>query len=450
MNITVRRILFYSFVVLFLISAVCLILYANGYRWNPSKNALEQTGGLVLETKPGGAKATINGRVQESFLGALFHKPEFQTPLRVEYILPGTYEVLLEKMGYWPWKNQVSVEVQKTTYRTDVRLLPHVDAELVAALPEGDAHIVSRDSNSLLIADSVGLARIDVRSGALERVYTAKDTMEDVTVSSGGTMIAWKEGAGYKIMATGTKRTVWDIPVGVEVVNAFAPTESGAVFGNKKGIFIFDTTTGTTVLWRKDIAVALAVHGGTLFFAVEQGGKTRVWQGAIAGGATPERVMDIDEIGLAFHEEVPGGQYLFASHTNGYLIPLSRAKKPVILPQVTDIDATLFATNGVLYGVNPIEVWRFTVSADSVSQDLITRHGNISAPVLAIPETNYVAYMQDGTTLIAQDTSTGNDNIYPLTTFEKITDASFDPKKVSLYVVGKREGVWGVYQESLE
>lgn len=448
MNIIVRRTLFYSFTVLFFVSATGIILYANGYRWNASRNTLEQTGGLVLETEPGGARATINGRVQESFLGALLGRPDFQTPLRVEYILPGAYEVLLEKAGYWPWKNTVSVEVQKTTYRTDVRLLPRRDAARVVTL-EGEARIVFRGQNTLLIADGLGIAQVDTRSNSVKRIYTAQEPMGRIVATPSGVMIAWKEGALYRLMVSDTG-SIRDIPVGGDDVYAFAPTDTGAIFSNKKGIFIFDITSGTTTLWRKEEARALAVHEGALFFSTEQDGKTRIWRGGIVGTGASVRVMDIDESGIMFREEIPGGQYLFAAHANGYLVPLDKGKQPVMLPQVTDIDATLFADGGVLYGVNPIEVWRFTVAQNSVSQDLITRHSNISRPLFAIPETNYIAYTQDGGTFIAQDVSTGNENVYPLATLESITDASFDAKKALLYVVGKKDGVWGIYQMSLE
>lgn len=127
---TRRKILFYIFILAFLVITPLTILYAQGYRiqlsWPPKwDQALQKTGMLSLETAPAGAKVYIDGEPQTSLADKFFSDPEnshIRTPAQIKYLLPGEYQVTLEKDGYWEWEKRMEVKPGKQTKAENITL----------------------------------------------------------------------------------------------------------------------------------------------------------------------------------------------------------------------------------------------------------------------------------------------------------------------------------------
>lgn len=111
MNINIRRGIAIGFIVLFLIAAPILILYTAGYRYNPKKNQVQKTGGLVLATDPSGADVKLND-----------DKLSGSTPIRQNNILPDEYQIAVSKDGYYPWTKKLAIKTQETTFAEDIVL----------------------------------------------------------------------------------------------------------------------------------------------------------------------------------------------------------------------------------------------------------------------------------------------------------------------------------------
>ena len=109
-----RKILFCFFVVVYLSVCPLLILYALGYVYNPLKQGLVRTGVIRLSTVPSRASVYLE---QSRFA--------HQTPTIIEKLLPGRYQIGLEKKGYKRWDYTVTMEAGKAVSFDSVLLIPN-------------------------------------------------------------------------------------------------------------------------------------------------------------------------------------------------------------------------------------------------------------------------------------------------------------------------------------
>lgn len=124
MSLTLRRILYITFIGAFLLITPLVILYANGYSLSLDKRILVKTGALIIDTVPRGAKIYLNNQPQEDLLNKYLsrEKKYVATPAKIKNLLPGEYEVKIELDGYWPWRKKLTVSPGESTYAEDIIL----------------------------------------------------------------------------------------------------------------------------------------------------------------------------------------------------------------------------------------------------------------------------------------------------------------------------------------
>ncbi len=110
MTLTVRRLLYLSFTLIFIIIAPLLVLYTAGYRFNWYKKGWEKTGSLIIETIP----KTVDIKINEQ----IFHHRS--TPLRLNHLLPNDYHIQISKDGYSSWEKTLTVYPGKATFAQDI------------------------------------------------------------------------------------------------------------------------------------------------------------------------------------------------------------------------------------------------------------------------------------------------------------------------------------------
>lgn len=119
-HIAVRKLTYYLFIVIFLITAPLLVLYTYGYRWAPEQG-ITRTGTLFIVTAPRDADVFIDG-----------HRQKDRTPSILKWLTPGEKLLRIEKQGYLPWEKRLTIERTRTTFADDVHLfLEHDLAPLV-------------------------------------------------------------------------------------------------------------------------------------------------------------------------------------------------------------------------------------------------------------------------------------------------------------------------------
>ncbi len=109
-----RNILFWLFLALYLVAAPVLILYALGYLYKPgSERGLFSYGLISLGSTPDDAQV---------FLGNSRYAR--RTPALIRDLLPGAYDLRLQRAGHEPWHGVARVKAERATLLDRIILLP--------------------------------------------------------------------------------------------------------------------------------------------------------------------------------------------------------------------------------------------------------------------------------------------------------------------------------------
>ncbi|MFA5124349.1 MAG: PEGA domain-containing protein [Patescibacteria group bacterium] len=155
MTLLYRRITYISFIIIFLIITPLIIAYTAGYRYNFSKGRVQKTGILRITSIPRGANIYLNSQIQNT-----------QTPAKIQYLMPGDYEIKLTKEGYFDWQKKLPITENNTTFAEKIILWKKPAAKKLNATTSVSSWLISPDKNIIAFSQldgSIGI--IDVNSG---------------------------------------------------------------------------------------------------------------------------------------------------------------------------------------------------------------------------------------------------------------------------------------------
>ncbi|MBI4049677.1 MAG: PEGA domain-containing protein [Candidatus Doudnabacteria bacterium] len=92
-------------IIVFLILTPLLVLFARGFKLDLKNWQIVKTGILVVNTEPQKAKVFLDDEQIKDL-----------TPSTVRFLLPGDYNIRVEKDGYLPWTKRLSVKSQFVTW----------------------------------------------------------------------------------------------------------------------------------------------------------------------------------------------------------------------------------------------------------------------------------------------------------------------------------------------
>lgn len=104
-------ILTFIILTLFVLASFLSLIWTQGYRINWQSGTIQQTGLMYLRSQPKDAMVTLNGRV----VG-------LQTPLRLSFLLPQTYEAEITKPTYTSWQKLIRIEPGQAKIFEDIIL----------------------------------------------------------------------------------------------------------------------------------------------------------------------------------------------------------------------------------------------------------------------------------------------------------------------------------------
>jgi len=95
-------------IVVFAIVAPIIVFFALGYRWDSQTNRLVPTGTLLVASSPRDAEIYLNNK-----------SSGHSTPATLRLIVPGEYEISLQKEGYEPWNRRATIFEKRITVARD-------------------------------------------------------------------------------------------------------------------------------------------------------------------------------------------------------------------------------------------------------------------------------------------------------------------------------------------
>ncbi len=123
-----KRLLFYSAVVIFALSSYVIILYAQGYKYSFSEGKFFRTGAIFVKTNED-AEVYLNNKFlnSTSFFGNSY---------TMTGLLPGQYNVRLQKEDFSSWQKKIPVEEGLVSDYSRIMLLPKSGDEFVSLKQE--------------------------------------------------------------------------------------------------------------------------------------------------------------------------------------------------------------------------------------------------------------------------------------------------------------------------
>jgi hypothetical protein len=117
MTLAVRRLIYISFMIFFVVAGSVLLFYLQGYRLNISKWQIERTGAIQVESDPTDAIIKINNQVFER-----------KTPTTILGLKPADYTVEVVKAGYQPWRKILTVRPSEVVFSGEIKLWPETNS----------------------------------------------------------------------------------------------------------------------------------------------------------------------------------------------------------------------------------------------------------------------------------------------------------------------------------
>src|SRR3989344_5526635 len=196
-----RKILFFTFLLLFAVGTPLIILYSQGYYFDFDKKTFSKTGAIFLKTNPVKAKIFINGEFEKEtgWLSGDF---------LIKNLKGKEYSVKAEKDDFQSWQKTLKVEPGLVTEAKHILLIPfEPPREVVSdeeAFPAGQRKTQPEIKDALavgMIENSVYY--LDSKNGQLWRTDANQEKKEQVTFSpvpSFETAPDWPKNFSYRLI----------------------------------------------------------------------------------------------------------------------------------------------------------------------------------------------------------------------------------------------------------
>lgn len=177
MKHTLRRLLFWFFIVLFFVIASSILLYAFGYRFNFTRNIFVYTGSVTIKSNPQTVDIRVDGQtIPPAHLGLL------NNSIHIPGLTPGEHFVEVSAPGYRPWSKKAVVQSGLSTEFWNVLLTQEKPPlHTLSDTLYTKRMFPSPNENLIAIAKQQGkeltVDTFDVASEQVVQVFSALDTV---------------------------------------------------------------------------------------------------------------------------------------------------------------------------------------------------------------------------------------------------------------------------------
>ncbi len=441
----IRRIIFSSFLLSFIVAGFLIVFYGSGYQYHFQKKKIEKTGQVSIISKPKDALVSINDQVPLEWWEWLLGKTTVKTPARIINLLSGEYRIQVKKDGYEPWNGVIHIEAGKTLILDSIILLPQLKAE--STYFNEDIRYVELLEKSLLIATSNELILFDQENGSAQTILTLKEPLKklhlapnkkNVLVSTGARDFILELKKPYVLRELRGVRgrfeaLVWD-------------TQSTIIAKDSMGIIRIAVNSELSYkqLLSKNV-LSFSSIGKNVWYQIQEKDHSKLYLYSDALLQKKGFIADIPvayELSEYFQDSNPifskgSEKFLFDRGVNPpQFIPLGNMAR--IIPSFSDI----------FYGMNEFEIFEFKkMPKGMLEKNLLTREGTALRDIFTLQPLPYIVFVQDNgyAGLVRVGDTTGNQR-YRIPDVVDITLIKFDSSKKELYLVGVRNTKRGLYK----
>lgn len=442
MGIRVRRLIYLTFILLFLLAAPILIFYTAGYRYNWQKSKVEQTGVLLMDVKPAEAKITLNRMLQSA-----------ERPLRLASLPPNYYLLRTEKEGYFPWQKNLEVKAKESILLYDIvlfkqnspLLLDNGQIQTLSLSPREDK-IIYLDNNKVKI-----FSLKDEK--AITLFQTSRPNQQtDLSWSENGNFILLKESQVDK-----NYYTVLDINNSQEFLPLeqitslnfndllWHPRENYLLYGLANGnLYKINLNTQKTEKIAEQID-SFNWNDSDLYFIQSQ-----------AETALRRRLLT----GQEEIARLPKGQYRLIAGRNNYLTAIEPQQKQIYLIDLKDKKQPILKLDGwqavwgqgeknnYLIYYDDSELWLFDPKTKKSS--LISRFSSNLRAAFPLPQIPYYLMQIDNSLRLTELDDRDQRNTETIFTGKDIKDVFIDKKAKNIYFLDRIKDKVGMFRLEIQ
>jgi|GEM_PF-1592111 len=445
MPICIRRIIFAFFVIIFIISASAILFYGSGYRWNGTRNKIEKTGQLSLDSKPKGANVYVNGEPLRGIWEKLTGAPIETTPTVMKNLLPGDVNVELKKEGYYSWKKNARVISGQTAVFHGIRLIKN---EAPQKIISGDVLQFSIISDTLIVAlTQQDFFLYDMKSGNVVSLFHS-DIIPFVSFDSrqdGEQFFVRTKEKEWIVNTNSTKIDLSAAPRIVREVVSVRWSENNELFGKTKDDIIHISLKPLAFESILNVSVDdFFVRGGKLFTIEGKEKKVVRMRDLKRKESSSIDVLPLPS-GGSFLDE-PSHDIVIQKSNGGITIlsPLLIGNTFNIL-ELENIRELSPKKDNVFFGWNDIELWQYTLSGREYGKTLLTRQ---SMPLQQVVFSHIVpaVFFLSNNSVTMIDMADANGNQMQLTSWDQLQNMNISRDEKELYLLGVFNGVQGLYK----
>ncbi|MDX9893274.1 MAG: PEGA domain-containing protein [Patescibacteria group bacterium] len=452
MKLKYRRLIYLSFIAAFLIIAPIISLYASGFKYNFKTGRLEKTGIIYIDSKPKGSEIYIN------------NEPAGKTPKRFSRMLPESYQITVQKQGYYSWQKELEVQSGLTTFAKNIILFKQT---LPISLVEGQIIIFEISPNkekifySLDKAEMAELRLLNIKTGDdfLVAVLDKKtyNQLEFIEWSPSQQKIVIRQLVGdfnkYLIFDVDTLKTkdLFDITSLNFDKISWDKTNDAFLYGRRQEVLyqINLAENNTSPILSANIT-DFAVTNDQIFYINELANEMFLNRTTIQGREATEPQKIKLPAPSKFNIQVGNNNFLVLldQKTNDLFIVKSSAfetqdiSQEIILQDRAKKIIWNKNKNRLLYYTD-FEIWTF--NPETGQKDLITRYGSAIDNAIWLPGNSYLIYQTENEIRIIELWVDEVKNDLQLTQTNTISNIATDDTGSNIYfngVIGSKTGIF--------
>ncbi len=437
-----RDYIFYFFIFFFITGTVLISLYASGYKFNLSwplkfNRILIKTGMIAVDTVPSGAIVYLNDKPQANFSLNPFKKEYLTTAVKVKNVLPGEYDLRLERAGYWPFQKKINVYSGQTTFAEDINLFRNSAPLLLAAGGETETQL---SANRKYLYIPMAKKIITLKNGETRIIPTASSESSwlengDKLLSSGNIYGIGPEGDLNYQRLIGAEADNWYLD---EDQNRLYYQGNGSIsylkLANKTSVLVISGETYNTYEPRNE----------NLFFVASDSGKVSAKKYSLASQKI-ESELSLPAVGqYEFRYDGAKSLVLYDS-LNKTLYILNPDNIQSGLRTIKNIISWQWADENTLLYNNGWEIYRFNLKTGS--SDLLTRVGEEITKIIWNGSSGYLIFSTANSLNALDIKMNAATKIFQT---DKISGMTIDEKNNILYFWAQIGSESGVYKMILQ
>lgn len=368
-------------VVLFGITVPIAIFMVLGYRIDLDSKKLVATGTLVVQTSPKDALIKINGEIQDK-----------KTPATLRYVLPGEYEMTLEKEGYSSFTKRITIHPRQVSSPQT----PGIPIVLFFKSPEktGSAQGVMVFSPDQKTSVAIKNDRLDLSQNGTIRTYDLNQTIlkrTDATwkiedQKNQASVVLVNDNRFLLRQSTSTATDITNLLGRVKILKtAVVNDENLVVLGEDRNIYKYDAGKKTVTLILNNIdTFTLTPDNTQILYAISN----QVYSASLST-LKPVLIRDLEtQNNISEIEIIPAGDIYAIARDELFRITANTTQR--LGNRVQGIKWYPSSQQLLIYNHNA--VWIFEPSIDSQPRLVVRMNGAVSKPLLA-PKIGYLFFM---------------------------------------------------------